>query len=84
MHYYRDLHNKREHIHTKFAVSFDQNQKGRLTELLNEMKAGKKIKVLVLKDCIDMCQVLLIQITLKGLHLLTKWGKRYCLLMSYI
>lgn len=40
--YYRDLHNKREHIHTKFAVSFDQNQKGRLTELLNEMKAGKK------------------------------------------
>lgn len=42
MHYYRDLHNKREHIHTKFAVSFDQNQQGRLTELLNEMKAGKK------------------------------------------
>ena len=58
MHYYRDLHNKREHIHTKFAVSFDQNQKGRLTELLNEMKAGKKVRFrffvdqLTLSSCI--------------------------------
>lgn len=79
----------REYIWTKYparkiqiCLSLDHDKKGKLTELLNEMELGKKQKFL-LRDCVDMCHILLIKPTLKVSHLLMKWGKRWDLLMPH-